>query len=214
MPYTEMNIIKADVLAQIMRMVYTEKVREEKGGTYGVSVSADCNKRPEQDCRLTISFRCDPDKYAELLPIIHEQLQLMAEQGPTAEQMDKVKGYEQKNYDRIILTNGYWESVMSNLITDGINIDKDYMNMGFATEASAKMIEYGFSELGFKKINGMCMSINSPSRRVMEKLGMTYEGTLRKDLYKDGAFYDLDRLSILREEYYTIRKVENRVFNF
>lgn len=93
-------------------------------------------------------------------------------------------------------------------------IDKDYMNMGFATEASAKMIEYGFSELGFKKINGMCMSINAPSRRVMEKLGMTYEGTLRKDLYKDGAFYDLDRLSILREEYYTIRKVENRVFNF
>ena len=129
MPYTEMNIIKADVLAQIMRMVYTEKVREEKGGTYGVSVSADCNKRPEQDCRLTISFRCDPDKYAELLPIIHEQLQLMAEQGPTAEQLDKVKGYEQKNYDRIILTNGYWEGVISNLITDGINIDKDYMKL-------------------------------------------------------------------------------------
>ena len=43
--------------------------------------------------------------------------------------MDKVKGYEQKNYDRIILTNGYWESVMSNLITDGINIDKDYMKL-------------------------------------------------------------------------------------
>lgn len=129
LPYTALNIIKADVLAQIMRMVYTEKVREEKGGTYGVSVSADCNMRPEQDCRLTISFRCDPDKYDELLPIIHEQLQLMAEQGPTAEQMDKVKGYEQKNYDRVILTNGYWESVMSNLLADGINMDKDYMKL-------------------------------------------------------------------------------------
>ena len=129
MPTTAMNIIKADVLAQIMRMVYTEKVREEKGGTYGVSVSADCNMRPEQDFRLTISFRCDPDKYAELLPIIHEQLQLMAEQGPTAEQLDKVKGYEQKNYDRIILTNGYWEGVISNLITDGIDMDKDYMKL-------------------------------------------------------------------------------------
>lgn len=88
-------------------------------------------------------------------------------------------------------------------------IDRDYMNMGYATEASQAMIGYGFLELGLKKINGVCMSLNIPSRRVMEKIGMTYEGTLRKDLYKDGAFFDLDRLSILREEYYTISKVEN-----
>ncbi len=88
-------------------------------------------------------------------------------------------------------------------------IDKDYMNQGIATEASLAMLEYGFSELGFRKINGVCMSVNIPSRRVMEKIGMSYEGTLRKDLYKDGIFYDLDRFSILKEEYYTGSKVEN-----
>ena len=75
------------------------------------------------------------------------------------------------------------------------------------------MLDYGFYDLGFHKINGVCMSINAASRRVMEKLGMKYEGTLRQDLYKDGIFYDLDRLSILKDEYYTIRKVENWVFN-
>ncbi len=88
-------------------------------------------------------------------------------------------------------------------------IDSSKTSCGYATEASMAMLDYGFYDLGFHKINGVCMSINAASRRVMEKLGMKYEGTLRQDLYKDGIFYDLDRLSILKDEYYTIRKVEN-----
>ena len=87
-------------------------------------------------------------------------------------------------------------------------IDSRLTNQGIATEAAAEMLRYGFSELGFQKINGVCMSINPASRRVMEKLGMQYEGTLRQDLYKDGMYYDLDRLSILRDEFYTDCKVE------
>lgn len=82
-------------------------------------------------------------------------------------------------------------------------IDKDYMNKGYATEAAAVMLNFGFEGLGYHKISGVCMSANTASRRVMEKLGMTYEGTLREDLYKDGIYYDIDRLSILRSEYFT-----------
>ena len=50
----------------------------------------------------------------------------------------------------------------------------------------------------------VCMSCNPASRRVMEKIGMRYEGTLRKDLLKDGFYYDIDRLSILKDEYYSV----------
>ena len=56
------------------------------------------------------------------------------------------------------------------------------------------------------------MTKNPASRKVMEKIGMTYEGTLRKDLLKDGIYYDLDRLSILKEEYSTICNVEKGGF--
>ncbi len=88
-------------------------------------------------------------------------------------------------------------------------MDNAVTGRGFATEAAQEMLRYGFLCLGFHKINGVCMSVNGASRRVMEKIGMHYEGTLREDLYKDGVYYDLDRLSILRDEYYTICKVEN-----
>ncbi|WP_308279179.1 M16 family metallopeptidase, partial [Prevotella sp.] len=58
--YTADTDLKLDVLAQIMRSVYTEKVREEKGGTYGVSVDGQFWKYPTDGCSMTISFRCDP----------------------------------------------------------------------------------------------------------------------------------------------------------
>lgn len=82
-------------------------------------------------------------------------------------------------------------------------IDRDYMNMGYATEASRAMLRYGFGELGYHKISGVCMSCNPASRRVMEKLGMRFEGTLRDDMYKDGKYVGIDRLSLLRDEYCT-----------
>ncbi len=82
-------------------------------------------------------------------------------------------------------------------------IDKDFRNMGFTTEAAREMLGWAFGFMDFEKVTGICMSINPASRRVMEKIGMKYEGTLRNELLKDGVYYDLDRLSILKEEYFT-----------
>ena len=125
--YTADADLKLDVLAQIMRSVYTEKVREEKGGTYGVSVDGQFWKYPTDGCSMTISFRCDPNKYDELLPIIDQQLQLMAAEGPTKEQLETIKEYERKNYNRAVLTNGWWEYVRYHELREGIDFDKDYL---------------------------------------------------------------------------------------
>ena len=91
-------------------------------------------------------------------------------------------------------------------------MDHAVTGQGYATEAAAAMLQYGFLTLGFHKINGVCMHKNGASRRVMEKIGMRYEGTLREDLYKDGVYYDPDRLSILDEEYYTLCKAKKTSF--
>ena len=125
--YTADTDLKLDVLAQIMRSVYTEKVREEKGGTYGVSVDGQFWKYPTDGCSMTISFRCDPNKYDELLPIIDQQLQLMAAEGPSEEQLETIKEYERKNYHRAVLTNGWWEYVRYHELREGIDFDKDYL---------------------------------------------------------------------------------------
>ena len=54
-----------------------------------------------------------------------------------------------------------------------------HRNKGYASEAVKAVIEYCFSKLDLKRVQAI-HSINNPaSGRVLEKAGMTYEGTLR-----------------------------------
>ncbi len=126
MPYTEHNDMCLDVLSQTLRMAYTKKVREEKGGTYGVSVSGDLSRTPSPEALLKINFRTDPAKYAELIPIIYAELDSVAQHGPSAEYLDQVKEYEYKTYGQVKIMNNYWHTVMYEQVFNGIDIDHDY----------------------------------------------------------------------------------------
>ena len=127
-PYTIDNDLRLDVLCQLMRMVYTEKVREEKGGTYGVSISGTMTQFPTAEALVRINFRTDPGKYTDLLPIIYEQLYAMAANGPSEKDLQKVKEYELKTYGQVVMMNDYWEQVKYKELRYGLNFDHDYRN--------------------------------------------------------------------------------------
>lgn len=57
---------------------------------------------------------------------------------------------------------------------------KDMWGRGYAAESSAAVVNFGFSSLGLHRVWGKCHSENKGSARVMEKLGMQYEGTMRE----------------------------------
>lgn len=127
MNYSADNDLKLDVLSQILRIMYTEKVREEKGGTYGVSVSEDLQKYPYPEAIIKIKFRTDPDKYAALIPIIYDQLNLVSKEGPSDENLNKVKEYLLKTYKQVKITNDYWEYLAYNELLNGVDFDADYL---------------------------------------------------------------------------------------
>ena len=56
----------------------------------------------------------------------------------------------------------------------GYRMLQQHWNKGYATEASRGLLNYGFTVLGLKKIVCSAHVGNIASRRVMEKLGMTY----------------------------------------
>lgn len=124
--YNTRNDILLDAAVQLLRIVYTEKVREEKGGTYNVQVSALLQHHPNDEAILRIAFQTDPDKYASLMPIIYEQLEKMATEGPSQTDLDKVKAYELKVYNQVLEMNNYWELVLYNDLYNGNDIDTDF----------------------------------------------------------------------------------------
>src|SRR3982750_3610086 len=58
----------------------------------------------------------------------------------------------------------------------GYWIALDCWNLGYATEASARIIDFGFEELGLHRIEARHFIRNPASGRVMQKLGMQQEG--------------------------------------
>ncbi len=121
------NDMKLDVLSQILRIQYTEKVREEKGGTYGVSVSSSLDDFPVPLALLRISFRTDPSKYSGLIPVVYKVLDDMAQNGPDQADLDKIKEYEEKTYGQVRIMNDYWQQMMYDYVSKHIDYDTDYV---------------------------------------------------------------------------------------
>jgi [ribosomal protein S5]-alanine N-acetyltransferase len=85
----------------------------------------------------------------------------------------------------------------------GYWIGLPYWNKGYATEALASILCYGFSVKGLNRINAYFMTENRASGRVLEKCGMRYEGTLRQHIRKGDRYIDIAVYGILRQDYNT-----------
>lgn len=80
-------------------------------------------------------------------------------------------------------------------------IGTDFQRKGYMTEAVNAIIKYGFEEIKLHKIQISTKSINIPSKRVIEKCGFTYEGTLRDYFYFNGEYIDRLYFSMIESEY-------------
>jgi ribosomal-protein-alanine N-acetyltransferase len=94
-----------------------------------------------------------------------------------------VEGYERGDF-------GGWGVVL-----------KDHWGRGLMPEAVRAVIRFGFGCIELNRIQARCIAENTASARVMEKAGMTYEGTLRQSEFIKGAYRDMKIYSILRHEF-------------
>lgn len=127
--FSPKNDLVLDFLCRVLQIAYTDSVREEKGGTYGVSVSFDLDKEDVPNTTLSISYKADPQRYDELNPIIYKQLENIANFGPEKTSMQKVREYLVKQYDQAAITNDYWSYIIWHEIEDGADFDKDYKQL-------------------------------------------------------------------------------------
>jgi ribosomal-protein-alanine N-acetyltransferase len=80
-------------------------------------------------------------------------------------------------------------------------IGSDFQRQGLATEATKAVIACGFEKMNLHKVQICTKTINAPSKRVIEKCGLTYEGTLRDYFYMDGEYVGRLYFSILKSEW-------------
>ena len=89
----------------------------------------------------------------------------------------------------------------NNFAEVGYVINPAYRGRGVAPEALRRVMEFGFEELGLNRIEARYMVGNDVSRRVMEKVGMHFEGIRRRALLYGNAYRDIGYCSILAEDF-------------
>lgn len=147
MEYNLENDLALSFLKQALDMRYLESVREEKGGTYGVSVGSNLSYSPVDEYLLQIMFDTNPEMADELMEIIMDEIREVAQNGVRAEDLAKIKEYYAKQYPDDTKQNTYWRGIISEYHVKGYDMDNNFMNIvnGFTPEyfkaVAAKILE-------------------------------------------------------------------------
>ncbi len=83
----------------------------------------------------------------------------------------------------------------------GYNLLPDYWAMGFATEITQALVLYAFERLRVERIEGLAMSLNIASCKVLEKSGFLLEGTLRHFTKINDDYFDVCYYSIIASDF-------------
>ena len=129
MEFNRKNQMVMQALSDVMDIVYTEKIREDEGGTYGVGVNGNLNLRPKETYMFLIGFETNKEMYEKLMGIAKAELQNVANQGPRPEDLKKVKEFLVKKHAEDLESNRYWMNCIQVMDRDGYNPMQDYIDI-------------------------------------------------------------------------------------
>ena len=123
------NRLIVDLLSRALDNRYMVSIREEKGGTYGVSVQGGIEEYPVENYFMAIVFDTNEALADELIEICDKEIRKIAEEGPLAEDVAKAKEFLQKNYNNVLENNGVWMSAITRWYEEGYNYKEEYLGI-------------------------------------------------------------------------------------
>ena len=129
MEYNAKNRLIVDLLSRALDSRYLISIREEKGGTYGVSVQGGNTDEPVESYMLAIVFDTNEQLADELVAICDAEIRKIAEEGPLADDIAKAKEFLQKNYANVLENNSGWISAITRWYDEGYNYKDEYLDI-------------------------------------------------------------------------------------
>lgn len=126
MKHTLKNSVAMSFLTEALNSRYQVSVREEKGGTYGVSASGSISRLPREAFTMQVSFDTNEQMADELSEIILKEIEEIAANGPKSEDIEKTREYLLKSWKNSLEQNGSWMSYIHNRERYGLNYLTDY----------------------------------------------------------------------------------------
>jgi len=156
------------VIADLLSKRYMETIREEEGGSYGVSVRPSISKRPYEHARISISFDCNPDKQERLREIVFEEIEKLSNKPCKLDDLEEIKKNYIKNRAEAEKKNNFWLSVIKSSLMnkEAITSAEEYNTL--VKEIDAKSIQK-FAKKLFKSTDSVEVVMNPKESSVSAK---------------------------------------------
>ena len=107
--------MKFSVMKSALNAVLRERIREEKGGVYGVGVSGGLSRLPQGSFELSISFTCDPNRVDELIDETHKVINEFITKNVDEKHLISFKEASHKSRETNLKVNGFWQKHLNAL---------------------------------------------------------------------------------------------------
>ena len=111
-----------------------EVLREDLGGTYGVSVQASLRDQPYEHYQFAIVFGCDPERVDELVSKVWETIESFHEEGPEEVHLTNAREQVFRSWETGMEENGYWLSTLEFYLARGMDPARILINPAKALE--------------------------------------------------------------------------------
>ncbi|WP_194975718.1 M16 family metallopeptidase [Aquiflexum lacus] len=108
-------------LGEILTIKLIETLREEIGGVYGVGANGSMGIQPVGNFSFSIGFPCSPDMVDQLIEAAWAEVRKIQENGPTEEDLNKVKEKRRIALSENLKRNQYWNGQLSAVRTYGFD---------------------------------------------------------------------------------------------
>jgi zinc protease len=121
MPYTRENRYALRSLADVLDMRLREVLREDLGGTYGVSVGGSSVRRPEERYTFNIAFGAAPEQLDTLVSVVFSEIERLARDGPSAQDLLRAREIQRRERETQLRQNGYWAGQLVGYVREGLD---------------------------------------------------------------------------------------------
>jgi zinc protease len=150
-------------LVELMRIKLREVVREEKSGTYGISVYGAPSLYPRKEYSMTISWGCAPDRVDELVGTVLQQLDSLKMKRPDQVYVDKVQEQQRRSYEVNLKENNFWMSNFRVYVANGENLEDILKYPSFVEKLSGQAIENAAKT--YLQLNTLKKFVLSPEKK-------------------------------------------------
>lgn len=140
-PYSEDFHLKLSALSEILNIKVIEELREKLGGIYGGGYFAAVQKEPYPNYALGLRLPCGPENVDKLISAADEVVSAIKANGPTKEDLDKIKSQWHEQHRESIEKNSYWTDKMESVMVWGRSKDNIFEYDAWIDKLTTKDIQ-------------------------------------------------------------------------